>query len=325
MGIPLNRLPFNNRAMLAPMSGVTDSAFRRAVKSLGAEITTSEMTASHAILTGEPNECRKLDDIDDQTIVQIAGHEPEAMSEAARICEGRGAIMVDVNFGCPAKKIVNKYAGSALMRDELLAAKILEKIGNAVSIPVSVKMRTGWDNESRNAEIIAQIAENSGYAMITVHGRTRAQKFSGMADWRFIRRVRNAVKIPVIANGDITSLGSARECLRQSGAAGVMIGRAVIGRPWLLAEINHGLSTNTLDKPYTSLRTKLKAIRSHYIDIVCSYQDRRGVLIARKHLAAYLEELPKGRAELGEILHFEDPDSVLRRIDEYAEKWKRAA
>ena len=325
MSICEKRLPFNNRAMLAPMSGVTDPAFRRAAKSLGLEITTSEMTASRAILTGEPDECRKLNDIDDQTIVQIAGHEPEAMAEAARICEGRGAIMVDVNFGCPAKKIVNKYAGSALMRDELLATKILEKVANAVSIPVSVKMRTGWDNESRNAEIIAQIAENSGYTIITVHGRTRAQKFSGTADWRFIRRVRNAVKIPVIANGDVTSLKSARECLRQSGAAGVMIGRAVIGRPWVLAEINQGLSNNSLDNPNTSLQTKLKIIRSHYTDIVCSYQNRRGVLIARKHLAAYLKELPKGTAELGEILRFEDPDSVLQRIDQYAEKWEPAA
>ncbi len=325
MSIHDNKLPFNIRAMLAPMSGVTDPAFRRAAKSLGLEITTSEMTASRAILTGEPNECRKLNDIDDQTIVQIAGHEPESMAEAARICEGRGAIMVDVNFGCPAKKIVNKYAGSALMRDELLAAKILEKVANAVSIPVSVKMRTGWDNESRNAEIIAQIAENSGYTIITVHGRTRAQKFSGKADWRFIRRVRDAVKIPVIANGDVTSLKSARECLRQSGAAGVMIGRAVIGRPWVLAEINQGLSANSLDKPHTSLQTKLKIIRSHYTDIVSSHQNRRGVLIARKHLAAYLKELPKGIAELGEILRFEDPDSVLQRIDRYAEKWEPAA
>ena len=172
---------------------------------------------------------------------------------------------------------------------------------------------------------IARMAEDHGYAMITVHGRTRAQKFSGEADWHFIRNVKDAVTVPVIANGDIASVADAVECLRQSGADGVMIGRAAIGRPWLISEINKHLSGASRDDAPTSLQTKLNTIRRHYMDIVSSYEDRRGVLTARKHLAAYIDELPQGRQELGEILQSEKPNSVLHSIDRYMEKWVEAA
>jgi tRNA-dihydrouridine synthase B len=324
MSISVGSLTLSDRALLAPMSGVTDFPFRCILRSLGADVTISEMTASRAILVGEREECRKLDQLDDRTIVQIAGHEPYAMAEAARYCESRGAIMVDINFGCPAKKVVNRYAGSALMRDEELAGDILQKVGKAVNIPVSLKMRTGWDQENRNAVTIAKIAEDCGFSLLTVHGRTRAQKFTGKADWHFIQNVKNAVSVPVIANGDIETVDDARLCLLQSGADGVMIGRGAIGRPWLIMEINRALADDTSEFQF-SLREKIDTVRAHYLGIIANSPGRRGVLTARKHLSAYFAVLPRAKEQLQDVLRTEDAELVIDRLDQYAEEWGQPA
>ena len=222
MVIQVGSVSLNDHVLLAPMSGVTDVAYRATLKSLGADVTISEMVASKAIINDESDELRKIQKIDERTIVQIAGHEPDVMAEAAKRCEADGALMIDINFGCPAKKVVNKYAGSAIMQDETLARSIMQELAKAVTIPVTVKMRTGWDADNRNAVQIARFAEDAGLKMITVHGRTRAQKFSGTADWQFIRNVKRAVSIPVIANGDISSIDDAKKCLQESSADGVI-------------------------------------------------------------------------------------------------------
>lgn len=325
MSITVGDVTLEDHALIAPMSGVTDFAFRNVLRSLGANVTISEMTASRAILRGEREECSKLDRIDDRTIIQIAGHEPDVMAEAAKYCEERGALIVDVNFGCPAKKVVNRYAGSALMRDEALAAEILEKVAKAVSIPVSLKMRTGWDHDNRNAVTIAKIAEDCGFSLLTVHGRTRAQKFTGSADWRFIKSVKRSVSIPVIANGDIESIEDARTCLQQSEADGIMVGRGAIGRPWLLPEINRVLFSKDAQKPKISVAEKVETIRNHYEGIIDNTPGRRGVLTARKHLAAYIAELPPANCQLADVLRTEDASYVLAKLDQYADEMEQAA
>ena len=324
MVIQVGNVFIKDHALLAPMSGVTDIAYRATLKSLGADVTFSEMVAGKAIICDEDVEIQKIRKIDDRTIVQIAGHEPEVMAEAAKRCEANGALMIDINFGCPAKKVVNKYAGSAIMQDECLARSIMQAIAEAVAIPVTVKMRTGWDTSNRNAVDIAKIAEESGLRLITVHGRTRAQKFSGKADWKFIRNVKRAVSIPVIANGDITDLDDVQKCLKESEADGVMIGRAAIGRPWIIPEINYNL-TNKSEVYDISLSKKLNVIRAHYVRILESYPHRLAVLGARKHLAAYLADLPQIDATMRSILKTEDAGEVLRQFERYANRMRVAA
>jgi nifR3 family TIM-barrel protein len=283
--------------ILAPMSGVTDLPFRRLARRLGAPMVVSEMIASAAMVR-ENRTTLKMAEVDGfggPASVQLAGCEPQVMAEAARLAVDRGAALVDINFGCPVKKVaVGQSAGSALMRDEIAAARILEATVKAVPVPVTLKMRMGWDHQNLNAPTLARIAEACGIRMVTVHGRTRQMFYSGTADWAFVAKVKQAVSIPVIVNGDILGPEDAAEALRQSGADGVMIGRGCYGRPWLPRLVADALAGREAKEP--DLATQYAILLEHYHAMLSHHGRDPGVRLARKHVAWYSKGLP-GSAE----------------------------
>ena len=281
--------PLANNVFLAPMAGITDRPFREICKRFGAGLTVSEMTASNPALRLHARTLLKADGEGESGLrsVQILGTDPGQMAEAARFNVERGAHIIDINMGCPAKKVCSVAAGSALLKDEALVGRILDAVIDAVEVPVTLKIRTGWDEQNRNAVTIAKIAENAGIAALTVHGRTRACKFNGEAEYHTIAAVKRAVRIPVIANGDIDSPEKARRVLEATGADGVMIGRAACGNPWIFEQIQHFFHDG--EKRWEPAPAAiLGTIESHLEQLYGFYGESAGVKIARKHIAWYL-------------------------------------
>jgi len=306
----------DSRTVLAPMAGVTDSPFRRLCRAQGAGLAVSEMVTSDIRLWNtRKSRQRLLHDTDDQPrSVQIAGSDPQMMAEAARMNQQLGAQIIDINMGCPAKKVCNKAAGSALLRDEVLVAQILEAVVSAVDIPVTLKIRTGWSRDQRNGIRIARIAEQSGIQALAVHGRTRADLYRGQAEYDTIAEIRQAIRIPLFANGDIDSPEKARAVLEHTGADAVMIGRGAQGRPWLFAQINHYLQHGSLlAEPSMAQRRQL--MLEHLQALHEFHGELMGVRIARKHIAWYLQYLPDTGDFRSRFNQLESPTAQLDSIN----------
>ena len=317
---------FDTPVLLAPMAGVTDRPFRQLCRRWGAQIAASEMIASDIRLWETQKTRWRIDQHDEAAprVVQIAGGDPEMLARAAQLCVDRGAQIVDINMGCPVKKVCRKMAGSALLRDEDQVARILDAVVAAVDVPVTLKIRTGWDPEHRNGVRIAQLAERAGIAALAVHGRTRACRFKGAAEYETIRSIKSCVKLPVIANGDISSPRKAQEVLAYTGADGIMIGRAAQGRPWIFTQIRDYLVSGELktEPPCSVVRDMMLA---HLDALYSFYGEQTGVRVARKHISWYCRDREGWHHFRSRVMPAESADRQLHLMQHFFEGLEQRA